>query len=136
MTIRRLFTALLFLLATPTAFAAAPRIEIIAMAHPPVRMALQPLRAWLSQQNITVNEIDAESAAGVKRLAAVGLSGHIPVVILIDGQYQQRRADGSPVALIYFPNIPSAPAMARGEWAIKDVQALLRPVTTPRYAPR
>lgn len=132
MTIRKIFAVLLFLLAIPTAFAAAPRIEIIAMTHPPVRAALQPLREWLNKQKIAVNEIDAESAAGVKRLATVGLSGHIPIVILINGQYQQRRTDGQPIALINFPNIPNAPAMARGKWAIEDVQTLLSPVTTQR----
>ncbi|TSA23203.1 MAG: hypothetical protein D4R70_00255 [Betaproteobacteria bacterium] len=135
MTRRHLFAALALIgitLCAPMTFAATPSVEIIAMPHPPVISALQPLRAWLTAQKIRVSEIDAESDAGVKRLASVGLSGHIPVVILINGHYRHRRADGSPVALTHFPNIPNAPAMARGEWVIKDVQALLRPVATSR----
>jgi len=114
-------------LAAGIALAAPPTVEIIAMAHPPVRMALQPLRDWLAAQGgkLKVVELDVESPAGEKRLAAVGLDGHIPILILIDGQYRYKRQDGSPVAFVNFPAIKGAPPGVRGEWTTADVQAVL-----------
>jgi hypothetical protein len=115
------------ILSMGNALAAQPTVEIIAMPHPPVKMALAPLREWLAAQGgkLKVIEIDVESPAGVKRLAAIGLDGHIPIVILIDGQYRQQRKDGSPLAFINFPAIQGAPVGVRGEWTTADVQAVL-----------
>jgi hypothetical protein len=102
-------------------------VEIFAMPHPPVRAALQPLRDWLAKQvgRIQVREVDIESPEGVKRMQAAGLSGHIPVLIMIDGQYNFRRQDGRQVAFVNFPNTPDTPAGARGEWTTTDVQTVL-----------
>ena len=113
-------------LASP-AVAATPTVEIIAMPHPPVTMALAPLRAWLGSQgkNLTVVETDAESAKGVQRLESVGLRGHIPIVILIDGRYRQKFKDGRQVELVNFPNINGTPPAVRGQWTTADVQAVL-----------
>ena len=114
-------------LATGIALAAPPTVEIIAMAHPPVRKALQPLRDWLAAQGgkLKVVELDIESTQGEKRLVAVGLDGHIPILILIDGQYRYKRKDGSQVAFVNFPAIKGAPPGVRGEWTTADVQAVL-----------
>jgi len=114
-------------LAAGFALAAPPTVEIVAMAHPPVRMALQPLREWLAAQGgkLRISELDIESPQGEKRLAAVGLDGHIPILILIDGQYRHKRKDGSQVALVNFPAIKGAPPGVRGEWTTADVQAVL-----------
>ncbi|WP_310450641.1 hypothetical protein [Sulfuritalea sp.] len=109
------------------ALAAPPSVEIVAMPHPPVRMALAPLREWLAAQGgkLTVKEIDIESPLGEKRLAAAGLSGHIPILILIDGKHVFVRKDGGKVAFVNFPNIPGTPPGARGEWTTADVQTVL-----------
>lgn len=116
-----------FLLASGQALAAPPTVEILAMPHPPVKMALAELRGWLAAQGakLKVVETDVESAAGEKRLAAAGLSGHIPVVILIDGQYRIRRKDGSQLDLVNFPAIEGAPPGVRGTWTSADVQAVI-----------
>lgn len=89
------------------AMAAPPKIEIIAMPHPPVRAALAPLRAWLTYlgKKVTVVEIDADSASVIGRLEKIGLRGHIPIVILIDGAYRHRLRTGRTVDLINFPDI-------------------------------
>jgi len=117
----------LMALASGSAFAAPPVVEILAMPHPPVRMALAELRGWLSAQGtkLKVVETDVESPQGEKRLAAVGLNGHIPVVILIDGKYQIKRKDGSLLELMNFPAIEGAPPGVRGKWTAADVQAVL-----------
>lgn len=114
-------------LAAGSALPAPPTVEIVAMAHPPVKMALAPLRQWLAAQGnkVKVIEVDVESPLGEKRLAAVGLDGHIPIVILIDGQYRQRRKDGATMEFVNFPAIDSAPPGVRGKWTTADVQAVL-----------
>ena len=97
------------------------------MPHPPVKAALSPLREWLAAQGkkITVKEMDSEGAEGIKRMQSLGLSGHIPVLILIDGQYRMKRKDGSTVEFMNFPNQPNTPPGARGAWTTDDVQAVL-----------
>ncbi len=116
-----------FLFSVGQVLAAPPVVEIIAMPHPPVKAALSPLRDWLAAQGqkITVKEIDSESTDGLKRLKSVGMSGHIPVLILIDGQYRAKRKDGSTVEFVNFPNLPNAPSGARGDWTAADIQTAL-----------
>ena len=114
-------------LAAGHALAAPPTVEIVAMPHPPVKMALAPLREWLAAQGpkLKVVETDIESPQGEKRLAAAGLSGHVPIVILIDGQFRQKRKDGVALEFVNFPAIEGAPPGVRGKWTTADVQAVL-----------
>jgi len=116
------------LFASAQSLAAPPTVEILAMPHPPVKMALAELRGWLAQQGARLKlvETDVESPAGEKKLTAVGLSGHIPIVILIDGQYRIKRKDGSQLDLVNFPAIEGAPPGVRGTWTSADVQAVIR----------
>ncbi len=111
------------------AHAAQPVVEIIAFAHPPVQSALKPLRDWLAAQGtrLKVIEIDMESPVGEKRLHAVGVTGHVPVVVLIDGQHLHKRADGSAVDLVSFPAGPGTPPGVKGTWSAADVEAILKP---------
>lgn len=131
MTVRALFFAALAVFLgfnmAGMAMAAPPKVEIIAMRHPPVRAALAPLRAWLTEQGkkVTVVEIDAESASGVARLEKIGLRGHIPIVILIDGAYHHTLKTGRVVDLINFPDIEGAPPAVRGQWSTADIQTIL-----------
>jgi len=103
-------------------------VEIIAFAHPPVQSALKPLRDWLSTQGtrLKVVEIDMETPAGEKRLQAVGVTGHVPVVVLIDGQHRHKRVDGSSVDLVSFPAGPDTPPGVKGTWSAADVEAILK----------
>ena len=124
------FAASALTLAAGHALAAQPKVvtvEILAMPHPPVKMALAPLRDWLAAQGkkLKVVEIDVESPLGEKRLAAVGLGGHIPIAILIDGQYRHKGKDGAAQEFVNFPAIEGAPSGVRGAWTTADVQAAL-----------
>ncbi len=114
-------------LAAGAAWAAAPTVEIIAMAHPPVQDALKPLRGWLAAQGgrLRVVESDIESAQGEKRLRSVGLDGHVPILILIDGRFRFQRKDGSAVAFVNFPAVKGSPPGITGNWTTADVQAAL-----------
>jgi len=131
MNTRRSFLAAMiasaFAIAAGSALAAPPTVEIVAMAHPPVKMALAPLRQWLAAQGgkLKLIEIDVESPQGEKRLAAVGLDGHVPIAILIDGQYRQKRKDGAALEFVNFPAIDGAPPGVRGKWTTADVQSVL-----------
>lgn len=120
-------TLVSFIFSAGQALAGPPVVEIVAMPHPPVKAALSQLREWLAAQGkkITVKETDSESPDGIKRMQSVGLSGHIPVLILIDGQYRIERKDSSVVEFVNFPNQPNTPPGARGGWTAADVQAVL-----------
>ncbi len=126
---RWVLTAAALMLCASAAQATPPVVEIIAFAHPPVQSALKPLRDWLAKQGgkLKVIEIDMESPAGEKRMQAVGLEGHMPIVVLIDGQYRHKRADGSTVEFLSFPAGPGTPPGVKGTWSATDVEALLRP---------
>lgn len=116
------------LMLASTAHAAQPVVEIIAFAHPPVQSSLKPLRDWLATQGsrLKVIETDMESTAGAKRLQAVGVTGHVPVVVLIDGQHLHKRADGSSVDLVSFPAGAGTPPGVKGSWSTADVEAILK----------
>lgn len=115
------------LLMAATAHAAQPVVEIVAFTHPPVQSALKPLREWLATQGakLKVVEIDMETPAGEKRLQAVGVTGHVPVVLLIDGQHLHKRADGTAVDFVSFPAGPGTPPGVKGGWSADDVKAVL-----------
>lgn len=112
----------------PAAHAAPPVVEIIAFTHPPVQSALKPLRVWLATQagRVKVIEVDMETPAGEKRLQAAGVTGHVPVVVLIDGQHLHKRADGSTVDLVSFPAGPGTPPGVKGGWSAADVEAIVK----------
>jgi hypothetical protein len=102
--------ALLLFLSMGAAWAARPVVEIIAFAHPPVQSALKPLRDWLAE----------------KRLVAIGLTGHIPIVVLVDGKFTFTRKDGSIMEFKSFPAGPGTPTGVKGTWSMQDVQAVLK----------
>lgn len=114
-------------LVASSAFAAPPVVEILAMPHPPVKLALQPLRDWLAQQGakVVIKEINIESPEGVKRMHATGRSGHIPILILIDGKYSVTRKNGNAIEFVNFPNVPGSPPGARGDWTTTDVRSVI-----------
>jgi len=116
------------LVSAAAAQAAPPVVEIVAFAHPPVQSALKPLRDWLSAQGtkLKVVETDLETPAGERRLKEIGLKGHVPVVVLVDGQYRHRRADGSAVEFVSFPAGPGTPPGVKGTWSAADVEAVVK----------
>ena len=110
------------------ALAAQPVVEVLAMGHWPVQKALKPVRDLLAkyQGRVHVTDIDIESADGVKRLKAVGLKGHIPIVLLIDGNKSFKRADGKTVDFVNFPAAAGNPMNLNGSWSVTDFEAALR----------
>ena len=123
-----LVTAAALILSAGAAQAAPPVVEIVAFAHPPVQSALKPLRDWLAKQGgkLKVVEIDMETPEGEKRLQAVGVKGHVPIVVLIDGQYRHKRADGSTVEFVSFPAGPGTMPGTKIAWSSADVESVLK----------
>jgi hypothetical protein len=115
-------------MAVGPAWAALPVVEIIAFAHPPVISALKPLREWLTTQSskLKVIEVDMESPEGERRLKALGITGHVPVVVLVDGKYKHTRKDGSAVEFVSFPSGPGTPAGVKGGWSAEDVKTVIQ----------
>ena len=117
-----------FALSTQRAVAAPPVVEVLAMAHSPVQAALKPVRELLASLDgrVRVVELDIESPEGEKRAKSVGLKGHIPIVILIDGSKSFKRADGKTVEFVNFPVASGNPMGLNGAWSVADFEAALR----------
>lgn len=108
--------------------AAQPTVEIIALSHWPVQNALKPTRDFLGTLagHVHVVELDAESPAGEKRIAALGLKGHIPILLLINGSDQYKRPDGTAVEFKDFPAKASNPLGLNGTWTESDFEAAVK----------
>jgi hypothetical protein len=112
----------------PVAGAAPPTVEIIALSHWPVQNALKPVRDFLGTVagRANVVEIDAESPEGEKRIDAVGLKGHIPILLLINGSDQFTRSDGTVVEFKDFPAQADNPLGLNGSWTVADFQTAVK----------
>jgi hypothetical protein len=113
--------------ATGTSYAAQPVVEILAMTHSPVRSALAPVRAIVARykDRVRLVELDIESADGEKRQKAIGLKGHIPIVLLIDGRRSFKRPDGTTVEFVNVPAAAGNPLGLNGSWTVADFEAAL-----------
>jgi hypothetical protein len=108
-----------------SSMAAQPTIEIIALSHWPVQEALKPVRGYLGTlgSRVRVVELNAESPEGAKRINAVGLKGHIPILLLINGSYRFKRTDGTALEFKDFPAKANNPLGLNGTWTLADFQA-------------
>jgi hypothetical protein len=111
-----------------TAWAAPATVEIIALPHAPVQSALKPVRDILGGLGgrVKVLELDSESAAGEKRIKAVGLKGHVPILLLINGSVKFKRADGTAVVFKDFPAGAGNPLGLNVTWAVADFEAAVK----------
>ena len=103
-------------------------VEVLAMAHWPVQRALKPVRDILAKYDgqVKVVDMDIESPDGVKRAKSVGLKGHIPVIILINGNKSFKRADGKTVEFVNFPAAANNPMGLNGAWSMSDFETAVR----------
>jgi ABC-type glycerol-3-phosphate transport system substrate-binding protein len=110
------------------ALAAQPVVEVLSMSHWPVREALKPVMDVLAryQGRVQVKQMDIEGDDGVKRLKSIGLKGHIPIVLMIDGARTFKRADGSNVEFLNFPAAANNPMGLNGAWGVSDFEDALK----------
>ncbi len=128
MTRRSAAALLLTSLAIAQAQAAAPvLVEVFAYAHPPVAEALKPVREMLARQGAAVRvlEIDLDQPDAEKRVAALGVKGHVAALILVGGQRSFKRADGSALEFVNFPAGSAGPAAMRSTWTPAELQAVI-----------
>ena len=120
--------AILVLTNTYEATGAQPTIEIIALTHYPVRDALKSVRDFLGTLGgqVKVIELDAESTAGEKRIKDVGLKGHVPIVLLINGSDKFKREDGTQVEFKDFPAKANNPLGLNGSWSVADFETAVK----------
>jgi hypothetical protein len=132
MTTRRGFLAALAgcaaLFAAGASYAAQPVVEILALPHSPVKSALEPVRSILVKYagRVRLVDMDIESADGAKRQKAIGLKGHVPILLLIDGRKDFKRADGTVVEFVNFPAAAGNPLGLDGSWTVADFEAALQ----------
>jgi|PersoiStandDraft_1058852.scaffolds.fasta_scaffold01588_9 ABC-type glycerol-3-phosphate transport system substrate-binding protein len=110
------------------ASAAQPTVEIIALSHSPVRDALKPVRDFLGTiiGQVKVVELNSDSPEGEKRIAAVGLKGHVPILLLINGSHRFKRADGTVVEFKDFPAKANNPLGLNGTWTVADFETAIK----------
>jgi hypothetical protein len=108
-------------------------VEVLAMAHWPVQNALKPAREVLAKYagRIRVVDMDIESPDGEKRAKSVGLKGHIPLVILINGSRSFKRADGKTIDFVNFPAASGSPMGLNGTWTVADLEAAIQAAVGP-----
>jgi hypothetical protein len=105
-----------------------PTVEIIALPHWPVKDALKPVREFLATTNghVKVVELDAETPEGEARLTALGLKGHIPILLVINGSYRFKRPDGTIVEFKDFPAKAGNPLGLNGSWTVADFKTAVK----------
>jgi hypothetical protein len=110
------------------ASASQPTVEVIALGHSPVQNALKPVREVLAKYagKVRVVDLDAESPEGEKRLKAVGLKGHIPIAIFIDGNKSYKLPSGKSIEFVNFPAAAGNPMGLNGAWTVADFETALR----------
>lgn len=120
--------AVLMAAAAGPILASQPVVEVIALEHGPVQNALKPVRDVLAKYagRVRVVELNAESPEGEKRLKAVGLKGHIPIALLIDGSKTYKTAQGKTVEFVNFPAAAGNPMGLNGAWTVADFEEALR----------
>ena len=121
-------SAILLLTKAHEAFGAQPTVEIVALTHYPVQNALKPVRDFLAKLGGQVNvvELDSESAAGEKRIKAVGEKGHVPILLLVNGNAHFKRPDGTLVVFKDFPAGAGNPLGLNGSWSVADFEAAVK----------
>lgn len=113
----------------PTAMPGAVEVEIIALNHPPMQPILAQVDGYLWQfgNRVRVTHYDFDAPEGTQFAARKGLSGHIPMVIFINGA-QTHTVEGRPVTFEGFPQGQDI-GMGAGTWTWADLNAVLKQLT-------
>jgi len=116
--------------AGPTAVPGAVEVEIIALNHPPMQPILAQVDGYMWQfgNRVHVTRYDFDTPEGAQFAEKKGLSGHIPMVIFINGS-QTHTVDGHPVTFEDFPQGQDI-GMGAGSWTWADLNAVLKQLTT------
>jgi hypothetical protein len=105
-------------------------VDVIALNHPPLQPVLTELDQILAPygDRIHVTHYDFDTPDGANFASKMGLSGHIPLVIFIDGK-DTFTLDGRKVTFESFPQGEGTGIVADGAWTMADVDAVLKKTT-------
>lgn len=105
------------------------RVEVLYMNHGPLQDTLGKMRSIFSDfgDRISVSWYDFESSEGEAFKAEKGITGHVPLMIWINGNPVVKLGQKE----IKFAGFPTGagPAFFRGEWTMDDLKSALEQVT-------
>lgn len=106
-----------------------PRVEIVALNHPPLRQTLSEIDRTLKpyKDKVAIQRVDAESDAGKDLLSNVGIEGHAALAILINGKIETE-LNGRTVRFEGFPNGASPVPDQQGGWTMEDLDKAVKQV--------
>jgi len=102
------------------------QFDILYMNHGPMRPTIAKIKELLGNYQNTVQASwhDVDQASGKSFMKQQKINGHIPMLIMIDGQ-SDFSIDGRAVKLQGFPTGASPFKRVEGNWSLEDLQLLL-----------
>lgn len=101
------------------------QIDILYMNHGPMQPTLRDLKTLLPKYKdaATVSWYDSETKAGQNFMSKMGITRHVPMIIWIDGRFEQVINSRT----IRFEGFPtgSGPAFFQGRWTLTDLALVL-----------
>lgn len=120
------FSCIFFSLLGQSSAAEKVQVDILYMNHGPMRPTISKIKDLLGNYENTVQALwhDVDQPSGKSFLKQQKIVGHIPMLIMIDGQ-SGFSIDGRDVTLQGFPTGASPFKRVEGNWALDDLQLLL-----------
>jgi hypothetical protein len=115
--------------ATPSPATGSVTVDIVFLNHPPVREVLTQVDAVLAAygDKVSVARYDFDTPEGATFAQQKGLSGHIPLVIFVNGS-QSFDVNGHQVTFESFPQGEGTGVVPDGAWTIADLDSVLKTV--------
>jgi hypothetical protein len=110
--------------------AGAVSVDIIALNHPPLRPVLAEVDQLLTPYGakVHVTHYDFDTPEGANFAQKMGLSGHIPLVIFVNGK-DTFTLNGRKVSFESFPQGQGTGMVADGAWTTADLDTVLKQAT-------
>jgi len=121
-----LFSCIFLSMPSQSSAADTVQLDILYMNHGPMRPTISKIKDLLGNYGDTVQAswYDVELASGKSFMKQQKITGHIPMLIMIDGQ-TNFSIDDRDVILQGFPTGASPFKQVEGNWSVDDLQLLL-----------
>jgi len=105
-------------------------VDIIALNHPPLRPVLIEVDQLLAgyADKLHVTHYDFDTPQGAEFAKKMNLSGHIPLVIFVNGK-DTFSLNGRKLNFRSFPQGEGTGMVADGQWTMADLDAVLKQAT-------
>ena len=100
-------------------------LDIVYLPHGPVMKVMKEIDGILAKHpEAKVKKVTFEEKAGKKLAESHGLTGHMPILLVVNKEYKHQ-VNGELIEFYNFPsNVRFAP-MFQGSWAYEDLDILL-----------